>query len=394
MPNPITSVDEELKTWATERQCQYIDAVNALGSMRKAAISLGIRGDVVTRSIQGLKVLAAKRGYSPDHDMVRPVPAPFVVKGVSTYYDEDGKVKGQWVKSSLDRAQAEQAVRDFVSHLAADIKGLSRAVAPPKYANSDIMAVYPMGDPHFGMYAWGEESGDDFDLATAERLAYASIDRLVSSAPPAETAMLLNLGDFFHADNSSNMTPTHGVHLDVDTRHAKVMQVGIRSMKHCIDRLLEKHKGVVVWNLPGNHDPHSSFALSLCLAAFFDNQDRVHIDLSPSMFKYHTFGKCLIGAHHGHGAKMEQLPGIMAHDRSEDWGLTKHRYWYCGHIHHRTKDKEHPGVMVETFRTLAPKDSWHAGKGYRAGRDMQLIVLHREHGEIERHRCDIGMIEP
>jgi hypothetical protein len=393
MPSPITCIDEGLKTWASERQVQYIDAVNAHSSMRKAAKALGIRSENITRSMQSLRAIAAKRGYSPDHDMVRPVPAPYVVKGVSTYYDDEGKVRGQWVKSSLDKSQAEQAIRDFVAHLAADIKGLSRAVSAPKHVSADIMCVYPMGDPHFGMYAWAAESGDDFDLATAEKLAYGAIDRLVASAPAAETAMLLNLGDFFHADNSNNSTPNSHNSLDVDTRHAKVMQVGIRSMKHCVDRLLEKHNSVIVWNLPGNHDPHSSFALSLCLSAFFDNQDRVHVDLSPALFKYHTFGKVLIGAHHGHSARMEQLPGIMAHDRAEDWGLTKHRYWYCGHIHHKTKDKEHPGVMVETFRTLAPRDAWHAGKGYRAGRDMQLIVLHREHGEIERHRCDIGMIE-
>jgi len=31
--------------------------------------------------------------------------------------------------------------------------------------------------------------------------------------------------------------------------------------------------------------------------------------------------------------------------------------------------------------------------GYRAGRDMRLIVLHKEYGEVERHRCDISMLQ-
>jgi hypothetical protein len=30
-----------------------------------------------------------------------------------------------------------------------------------------------------------------------------------------------------------------------------------------------------------------------------------------------------------------------------------------------------------------------AGQGYRAGRDMRLIIYH---GEIERHRCDVAML--
>ena len=98
-----------------------------------------------------------------------------------------------------------------------------------------------------------------------------------------------------------------------------------------------------------------------------------------------------IASTHGDQARPDQLPSVMAADRPEDWGLTKHRYWYVGHVHHKSV-KEHPGCVVETFRTLAARDAWHDGKGYRAGRDMCLIVHHRQHGEVERHRCDIGLV--
>ena len=33
-----------------------------------------------------------------------------------------------------------------------------------------------------------------------------------------------------------------------------------------------------------------------------------------------------------------------------------------------------------------------AGQGYCAVGDMCLIVHHREHGEIERHRCEVAML--
>jgi hypothetical protein len=49
--------------------------------------------------------------------------------------------------------------------------------------------------------------------------------------------------------------------------------------------------------------------------------------------------------------------------------------------------------MVEYFRTLAARDAWHAGQGYRSGRDMQCIIHHREFGEIGRHRRGIAMID-
>ena len=38
------------------------------------------------------------------------------------------------------------------------------------------------------------------------------------------------------------------------------------------------------------------------------------------------------------------------------------------------------------------KDAHEAGSGYRAGRDMQAILYHKEFGEIERHVCSAAML--
>lgn len=387
-------IDEGLLPFASVLQRAYLNAVNEHGGYRAAARALNVASHTqIVRSIQALKGRAAIKGYAPEHDMTHAVPSPFVVKGTSTYYNDEGKPTQQWVKTRLDGAVAEQVIRDFVESLVQDVRGLAPLAVAPDYTDADLLAAYVMGDPHFGMYAWAAETGDDFDLDTAEALTCAAIDRLVASAPPAETGLLLNLGDFFHADNSSNQTPGNGNPLDVDTRYAKVMQVGLRAMVHCIKRLRERHARVVVWNLPGNHDPHSSFALALCLDAFFNNDERVFVDLSPGLYKYLRHGKTLIGAHHGHGAKMEQLPGIMACDQPQAWGLTEFRYFLMGHIHHKSAVKEHPGCLVESFNTLAARDAWHAGKGYRSQRNMQCIAYHTEFGEVERHTVPTAMLE-
>jgi DNA repair exonuclease SbcCD nuclease subunit len=170
------------------------------------------------------------------------------------------------------------------------------------------------------------------------------------------------------------------------------MQVALRTLKHCISLALQKHQKVTVWLIGGNHDPHSSFAIAMCLNAFYENEPRVIVDLSPSAFKYMQFGKVLIGSHHGHGIKPESLPGILAADMPAEWGATAFRYWYVGHIHHIQR-REFAGASVESFRTLAARDAWHSAKGYRAGRDMSLIVHHRDFGEIERHRADVAMLQ-
>lgn len=381
----------DLRTWATVRQLEYLDAVEAAGTQQLAAIAMGVNVRSLERSMEALRRKAAIQGHAPEHDMTHVAPSPFKVKGVSTYYGEDGKPKGQWVKTQLDGDKHEQALRDFVEAMAQDIKGLSPIIPSPSYSDDDLLCVYPMGDPHFGMHAWWQDAGEDFDLKLAESLTCGAVDRLVNSAPASHTALLLNLGDMFHADNQKNVSAS-GHQLDVDGRWAKVQQIGLKAMLHCIKRLLEKHQKVIFRINRGNHDGHSSYALALMVSCYFDNEPRVQVDLSPSVTWYHQFGQVLIGSTHGDTIKGADMLSIMAADEPKKWGETNHRYWYVGHVHHQDT-KEYRGGIVEYFRTLAARDAWHAGQGYRAGRDMCLIVLHKQHGEIERHRVDIGMLK-
>lgn len=391
MREPKTVIDESLLHWADDRVKAYINAVNEHGSQRAAARALGVTQSNISQSIATVRRRAARYGFSPEHDMTHTVPDGFRAKGVSTYYDADGKVRGQWVKSTVDHERSEQIVREAIAVLSEQVRGLAPAVAAPGHVLSDILCVYPFGDPHVGLYTWARECGEDFDLDIGRGLTLGAVDRLVASAPPAETAILLLLGDVFHMNDQRNITPGHGHQLDVDSRFVKVLQIGIETYRHAILRALEKHQRVVVKCIAGNHDPQSVWSLAFTLSAYFANESRVTVDLDPSKFWYYRFGKVLIGSTHGDTVKHEQLGPIMATDKAQDWGVTAHRYWYTGHVHHQVV-KEFPGVVCESFRTLAAKDAYAAGHGYRAGRDMQCIVHHREYGEIERHRCDVAMV--
>lgn len=388
---PSRELEYLRKHCTTDKQEEVLNAVMEHGSGGSASVALGIHKSYVNRVIQALKRAAAMAGEGDHFQAHESIPNPLTLKGTSTLY-KDGAQVAQWVKTTVDAEQKEAAVKAWIEALCEDVKGRAPLTPEPRGCASEYLACYPMGDPHFGLYAWAGETGEDFDLDEAERRTCAAVDRLVSSTPQAERALFINLGDFFHADDSRNQTPGHGHALDVDTRYAKVMQVGIRAMQHCIFRLLEKHRHVTVWNVIGNHDPHASIMLATCLRAYFHNEPRVDIPVNPSLYSYYRFGKTLIGAHHGHGAKMTDLPLLMAADRAADWGQTEHRHWYCGHIHHKQKDKEHPGVVVETFNSLTGSDAWHHGKGYRAKKTMTAIVHHVEHGEEERHICGLSRI--
>lgn len=319
------------------------------------------------------------------------VPAGHKLKGVSTLYGEDGAVKGQWVKTEADARRQREIAEEAIKTLASSIKGLAKPIKLARHDFADKESAYIIGDAHFGAYAWGAEAGEDFDTDIADRDLRAAIDNLIASAPPSETGLLVDVGDFLHADNRSNMTPAHGNQLDVDTRYQRVIRVAVDALRYCIGRMLQKHKRVEVFIVPGNHNPDSAGWLSLALALYYENEPRVRVERSPAKFLYHTFGDVLIGLVHGDKVKLDQLPSIMAADRAREWGMARHRYWWTGHIHH-TKHQEYRGCFVESFNTLAARDAWHAENGYRAERQMQRIDLDPQHGIYARQICNIGML--
>jgi hypothetical protein len=385
-------LDERLKEFApTPKMASYIDAVNENGGIVAAAKALGHSDYAhLSRCISRIKKLAALAGYAPGHFASGTAPG-YVMGKVTVQRDKEGGVERTWERQSPDDKQQEESLRLFAETLADSVKGLAPRTECPATTTAELLSVIPIGDPHFGLKVWHAEGGGNFDLDIAERLTQGAIDRLTDSAPRSHTAILLNLGDHFHLDSQANTT-TAGTPVDADGRWAKIQQVGLRAMIHCVNRLLERHQRVIVRINRGNHDKHSAYALSLMLSCYFHNEPRVEVDLSPAAVWYFQFGRVLLGSTHGDTIKGDKLVGVMAADRPVQWGETRHRYWLVGHVHHTDK-KEYPGGMVEYFRTLAVGDAWHHGQGYRSGRDMCLIVLHKDHGEVERHRVDAGMLE-
>lgn len=341
----------------------------------------------------GIKSVASKSEdgswikQTREHGESFKLPAGHKVKGVSALVDGEGREVAKWIKTGAEDAASPATILEAIKAAFADTPA-SPCVEPPWQTDGALMSVYPIADQHNGLLAWGRESGDSYDLKIGADRLRTCMARLVAQSPHARRALILNLGDWTHQDNSSNMTPRGGNVLDVDGRYCKVLSTGVRLMMDCIELALAKHEHVTVRNLPGNHDPHASFALTVALSCFYANNPRVTVDDSPSEWFFHRFGKTLIGAHHGHKAKPEQMAMTMACERREDWGATSYHWFLFGHIHHETA-REVGDVRCESFQTLASRDAYHAGAGYVAGRSLTSITLHEEEGEVGRHRINI-----
>lgn len=429
-------LDPKLREYATDRQWELLEAWEKHGRKNSAAKALNIDSKNIYNSHLAVLKKAGQHGYAPDRDLVHPtapgmsskgtsirydqagnvqqywnkskqegrspdevvrLPDPKTIVKLSTLYDQEGNVSQQWVAEKPEAIAQAEAWQEYAKALTEDLPR-AEPVPPPELTNSDLMACYPVGDHHMGMLAWDEETGTNWDIKIGERILTEATGYLVGRAPDAERALLVFLGDFMHYDSFEAVTPTSRNQLDADSRFPTMVRASIRGMRTMIERALLKHKHVHVIVEIGNHDLSSSIFLMECLSNTYEKEPRVTVDTSPMHFHYYRFGEVLVGTHHGHGVSMPQLPLIMATDRKEDWGETKHRYWWTGHKHTRKTQvavgaQDFSGCTVEQFRVLGGADAWASQKGYRAIRGMNCIVLHRKYGEVARHTVNPEMFD-
>ena len=382
---------EYLDYCQTDAQREAIKALHECGSQRKAAKALGVSKNAVTQRLDAVKAHAAKRGYSPEHGLNRPQPDGYALKGSSALVDErSGETVLQWYKTDRDKERQVELVREMVEEMSQSIPPRKK-IKPPTKCVDNLMTVYPMGDPHFGLYCWAAEVGNDFDLKIARQDLCNAVRYLVQQSPPSRRGVLVNLGDFFHADNFEGTTAASGHILDMDSRMPKMVNEGVLALKTCLDEMLRKHEIVEIVNAPGNHDPILGHVLSIMFGHWLANDDRVVVHDKPTWRHYIEHGKVLLGITHGDKTKDAALMGIMATEQPEAWGRTKHRVYMRGHHHHDSR-QEYNGGVVEQFRTLAAGDAYAVGHGYLSGRDMKCIVYDREYGEVARWTCGIDIL--
>lgn len=384
-------IDENLKQFATERQAEIIDSVNKHGSIRAAARGLGVDHKVVWKSLKSVKKKAAIRGYAPEQDFTRPVPDMFVAKGVSTYYNKDGKPTGQWVKASLDEQKHREIVQEAVAAMSEDLPRLAAMPAPATQLNADLVNCFVITDFHLGALSWHEETGADWDIEIAEDMIVRWFERAIALSPNAENAVFAQLSDFLHADGIEALTPASKHLLDVDTRFAKVVRSAIRILRRCVDMLLAKHKNVHVIMADANHDPVSQIWLREWFSVIYENEPRVTVDTSPSPYNAYEFGKTALFFHHGHKRKVANVSEVFAAKFREMFGRTTYAYAHLGHLH-SIDIKENNLMIVEQHRTLTASDAYAARGGWISGRDAQVITYHRNFGEVSRVRINSDML--
>jgi len=374
---------------STDRQREVLKAVREHGSHSKAAKILGCARQTIDKIIINLEKVAARQGVAPHRDLTHQTAAGFETKRVSTAYKEDGTVALQWHIQEPQKQSMKQRLDAMLEGLQDDLSGFKDKTKPPETINKDHLAMYLIGDHHFGMLADSESKvdDDDWDVKIATKVLVDATSRLAGRVGNAETGVLVNVGDFFHADSSSNTT-TKGTPVDVDTRIGKTFKLAGRLFQVLIDKMLETHKNVVVINVRGNHDYDMACHLSSCLELLYSKEPRVDVLKNYSKFISYQWHNNLFVFHHGDRIKHEQILQVVIKNLDDQWAQSKNRYCHLGHIHHHTA-REVGSMHFEHWGSLTATDQWHSDSGYGAERSMTAIVYHKENGEDSRVKIKV-----
>lgn len=345
----------------------------------------------VSKSLIHRKINKLKQtGYDPENGRKHSNPEEQLVKGYSTLVrmkDKGDTSTGtvlEWVKTNVALRDQIDTAKRMMEALQIDIKPVPLIKFKNKPQTSDRFTCIPLGDPHIGLQTWQKQVGVQWNLEIAERVYKKVFTRLLESLPDTEECVLVNTGDFFHADNIAGMTTRSGHHLDMAGLHGDWIRSGLMLMRMFIDMCLKKYKFVEFINVPGNHDDLLGQFLGASMAMMYENNPRITVQQGDDSFQYVQKGEVLLGFAHGHKCKLSALPGKMADDQYKLWGITTYRHWITGHVHHNhwVQFKEHPGCNLESVGIIPPKDSYSYGGGYGAGRGIQGLIFDKVVGYL------------
>ncbi len=370
------ATDDEIKAALTGR------------TVAEAAQILGLH----ERNVYTHKARLARQGWSPEHDMTKSVPDGFRLKGTSTLYDEDGKPKLQWVKTTIDQERQAEIMNEAIKGMADEIPKALPVPFTGGPLDGDLLNCYVITDFHLGALSWKPETGADWNMDIAERTLVEWFRMAIAQSPNAETALLAQISDLLHWDGFDAVTPASKHLLDADTRFPKLVRVAIRVLRQIVGMLLAKHQKLHIIMADANHDPVSQVWLREWLSVLYEDEPRVTVDTSPSPYNAYEFGSVAVFTHHGHKRKVANVSEVFAAKFREMFGRTKYAYVHMGHLH-SVDMKENNLMIVEQHRTLAAPDAYAARGGWISGRDAKVITYHKSYGEVGRITVSYDMIK-
>lgn len=243
--------------------------------------------------------------------------------------------------------------------------------------------IFDPADIHIGKLCSAFEVGESYNNQIAVQRVLKGCKGILNEIDTNSIDKVLFVigNDILHIDNAKRTT-TSGTPQDTDGMWHTNFLIAKSLYVDIIEILMQVADVHVVYNT-SNHDYTNGFFLAQVIETHFKDCKNVTFDTTIAHRKYFVYGKNLIGTTHGDGAKVQDLPLLMAHE-SKEWSSCKHKYIYTHHLHHKVS-KDYMSVCVETLRSPSGTDSWHHRNGYEhAPKAVEGYIHDKEHGQIMR----------
>ncbi len=290
------------------------------------------------------------------------------------------------VTNPLFKAPEQQEFENLSKTLIADLQQYSPSFIKLERiedTESYLLVVDP-ADIHIGKLCSSFEVGEAYNNQIAVQRVLQGVRGLLQKTSSFKIDKILFVGgnDILHIDNPKRTT-TSGTPQDTDGMWHTNFLIAKQLYVDVLEILISVADVHFVFN-PSNHDYTNGFFLAEVIQTYFRNCENITFDCSIAHRKYFQYYDNLVGTSHGDGAKMLDLPMLMATEAPKQWSESKHRYVYVHHLHHKWS-KDVMSVCVEGLRSPSGTDSWHHRNAYQHAPKAVEAFLHcKNNGQIAR----------
>jgi hypothetical protein len=296
--------------------------------------------------------------------------------------------KGEHFSINLKGGDSGKSYDDVKMDIIKDMKAHAPAYKEIKrdklrLEDAHLLVIDP-ADIHIGKLGTKSETGEDYNVDIAVQRVMEGVYGIMEKASAFKTDKILYIigNDVLHTDTPRRMT-TSGTPQDTTGMWSDNFTIARKMHVEVLETLRELADVHVQYD-PSNHDYMSGFFLADSIQSWFHNDPNITFNCSIAHRKYFQYYNNLIGTTHGDGAKENDLPLVMAHEAKEEWAVTKHKYWYTHHIHHK-RSKDVMGVTIESLRSPSGTDSWHHRQNYQhSPKAIEGFMHHKIHGQCAR----------
>lgn len=255
-----------------------------------------------------------------------------------------------------------------------------------KELNENKLMLIPQIEAHLGKLSNEIETGVNYDHHIVEERVKKVFKETIQlqEIEKCDRCLLVVGGDFFNSE--SNSQTTSGTPQQNDTRYKKMFNLGLQLYLQGLLTLREYFNKIDVKLCSGNHSRAMEFFLYIALSCCFQNDEKINFSDDYKDTQSYVFGNVGLFFNHGDPNQKRLIASIPA-EFYKEYGATKYRYLFLGHLHKLEVINSENGLTVHRVPAICENDNWHYQNRFGIGNIPQheLIVFDKNVGMLSNN---------